>query len=127
MQKLIVAQINGGTNDGYSGDVHYNPNATLGGAPWFDWGPYLWASGDVPRNDGVFWCGGQQSPSPCIGSYDVRDGDDHTGQFWGDYTHPREHGQLKVANQVRYFLTNQGSLLGSQSFITDWVTPWISK
>src|SRR4029077_15872150 len=73
VQKLIVAQINGGGDDGYSGDVHFNPNPTLGGAPWFDWGPYLWTSGNLGRSDGVIWCGGLGAQ--CSGSYDVRYGD----------------------------------------------------
>ena len=60
VQRLIVAQINQAAgadpNDGYAGQMTYNV------APWVDWGPYLWASGSVPRSDNFFWCGGQPTP-----------------------------------------------------------------
>jgi hypothetical protein len=119
VQRIIVAQINGGTTgDGYSGDVHFNPNPTLGGAPWFDWGPYLWASADTPRSDGLVWCNGQPSPSPCGGVLrDVRYGDlFNQANYWGDFTHPTYQGQAKVATLLKNFI--QTSL---------WVTGWIPK
>ena len=119
VQKLIMAQINGGGDDGYSGPVDYT------NAPWFDWGPYLWTSGSQPRNDGFFWCGGQ--PGACGGLYDVRTGDLTDETYWGDYTHPSARGQQKVATQLVYFLTNQGSKLGSQVNITNWVKDWIGR
>src|SRR6185369_11455555 len=57
-QRLVVAQINQAGHvpnfDQYSGIVDYTS------APWFDWGPYLWASRGDPRNfDGLLWCNGQ--------------------------------------------------------------------
>jgi hypothetical protein len=129
-QKLVVAQINGGGNDGYSGDVHFNPNPTLGGAPWFDWGPYLWTNGVLGRSDGFLWCGGQPGLA-CARNYDVREGDlaDEL-DYWGDYTHPHANGQQKVAGQLVKFV--QGTLASPQTYISDWlglgtVNPWIQK
>ncbi len=120
VQKLIVAQINGGGDDNYSGPVDYS------NAPWFDWGPYLWTSGAQGRSDQLVWCGGQPG-IPCQGNYDVRTGDLGNDNYWGDYTHPNANGQKKVATQLVYFLTNQGILLGSQVHITDWVKDWIGR
>ena len=96
VQRIIVAQINQDANitnnDTFSGQVAYLPDANgvnQGQAPWFDWGPYLWAYKDNPRNfDGLFWCGGQNSvSSPCQGTYDVISGDETSpllqSSFWG--------------------------------------------
>ena len=47
VQRLIVAQIKQAAGialvDPYAGSVDY------GNAPWFDWGPYLWADGEIKR------------------------------------------------------------------------------
>jgi len=103
VQRLIVAQING-MSDGYSGDVHFNPNPTPGGAPWFDWGPYLWASADTPRSDGLVWCNGQTTGF-CKGLRDVRYGDlFNQTMYWGDFTHPTYQGQGKVATLLVNFI-----------------------
>ena len=133
MQRLIVAQINQDAgitpppNDP-AGDVHYNPNPnTQGGAPWFDWGPYLWARPNMqsPGNH-LYWCNGE-SGTPCNGAKDFRHGDPDSGfrTYWGDYTHPTNTAQFRVAQQLLYWITGQSSVLGPQAFITDWITPWI--
>ncbi len=52
---LINAQINqlaSGMADPLAGDLSYSA------APWLAWGPYFWAAGTVPRNDGFTWQGG---------------------------------------------------------------------
>jgi hypothetical protein len=129
VQDAIVDQISQDVLVGdpapYIGLVDYQSDGS-GHAPWFDWGPYLWASKDTPRSDGLFWYNGQGSPSPCIGNRDVRYGDltDQT-DFWGDFTHPTAQGENKAANQLVKWIT--GGNLGSQSYISNWVTPWIAK
>ncbi len=116
VQRLIVAQITG-TPDQYSGAVDYS------NAPWFDWAPYLWASGDTPRSDGLFWCGGQGDGRCSNTDFDVREGDlaDET-DYWGDYTHPSYTGLNKVSNLLYQWLN--GNLNSAQSFMSNWVTPW---
>ena len=47
VKQLIEDQINGDTSLVYSGT---NPRS-----PWLSWGPYLWADGETPRNDGLTW------------------------------------------------------------------------
>ena len=121
LKRLVVAQINQTADlpspDPNSGDVDYNH------APWFDWGPYLWASGDTPRSDGFVWCGGQPG-NPCNGNYDVRYGDlGNETKYWGDYTHPSYLGQNKVATLLYQWIT--GNLNSAQSFMSGWVTPWM--
>ena len=55
-------------------------------APWLGWGPYYWASGSIPRKDGVSWV-----PS----------------DFGPDMTHPSPSGITKVANQLmNFYLTS---------------------
>jgi hypothetical protein len=102
VQRLAVAQIRQAfglsSNDTYSGTVDYN------NAPWFDWGPYLWASGNTPRGDLLVWCNNDSNiNSPCFQVRDFRFGDASQG-FYGDLTHPAHSGQGKAATQILNFL-----------------------
>ncbi|MGA2296732.1 MAG: T9SS type A sorting domain-containing protein [FCB group bacterium] len=72
---LIEDQINGDTALTYSG---INPKS-----PWLSWGPYLWADGTNPRNDGLTWV---------IDDF-----------VTSDRTHPSASGRLKVANMLLDF------------------------
>jgi hypothetical protein len=40
--------------DGASG-MNWDPSAGAVQVPWVQWGPYLWADGETPRNDGLTW------------------------------------------------------------------------
>lgn len=117
MQRLIVAQINGAPDaNGASGSVDSSS------APWFDWGPYLWADADKPRQfDGLFWCNGQSGQfSPCNGERDVRFGDpNNQTTYWGDFTHPSAKGAFKAAGQMVTFFTKDTGHGGSQ-FVQGW-------
>jgi hypothetical protein len=119
VQRIVVDQIEqvGGISQGdsYGGPLDYTV------APWFDWGPYLWVNGPTPRSDLLVWCSKQQS-GPCAGQNDVRYGalDDPT-TYWGDYTHPTNNSETKVAGQLVKWLQG-GTGLGIQSYISDWVT-----
>ncbi len=77
---LIDEQINGDTALLYSGNKIK--------APWLAWGPYLWAKGTTPRNDGLIW-----NPS----------------DFAADGTHPSNPGRLKVANLLLNFFSTDSS------------------
>ncbi len=116
VQRIITAQIRqvgGITNpsDSYSGEVDYTT------APWFDWGPYLWAYGTTPRNyDQLVWCNGQFLTQCNNGNErDVLYGDLlNPTTYWGDYTHPTGLGVQKVAGQLVNFIKT-----------SPWITPWI--
>ncbi len=55
-------------------------------APWLAWGPYLWADGEVPREDGFVWtCADTAS----------------------DFTHPSAAGSAKVADQLLSFFETE--------------------
>jgi len=62
----IQAQINqadrGGAIDPMAGDLSYSA------APWLAWGPYIWASGPIPRSDGMVWCNDGQNPTDSNGN-----------------------------------------------------------
>lgn len=68
-----------------NGDASLNYNAAVGSvtAPLLLWGPYLWADGLNPRNDGLIW-----EPSDFSAS---------------DGTHASDSGALKVANMLLDF------------------------
>jgi hypothetical protein len=118
VQRLILAQINqaaGQSNDAYSGLVDY------GNAPWFDWGPYLWADGDKLRSDGLNWCNGQNNSRCNSGAQkDVRWGTDPPDPLrWADFTHPSAAGAKKVADQLLKFFTKSVANGGSP-FVQHW-------
>ena len=71
---LIEKQINGDTTLAFAGA---RPKS-----PWLAWGPYLWADGTKPRQDGFIW--------------ECRD-------FQTDGTHPGPTGRTKVANLLLAF------------------------
>jgi hypothetical protein len=71
---LIQDQINGG---GATGTTYQN-------SPVLMWGPYLWADGTTPRNDGLVW-----------NCEDLTD----------DGVHPADSGRLKVAEMLLDFFS----------------------
>jgi uncharacterized protein (TIGR03437 family) len=56
---------------------------TAGRAPWLAWGPYLWADGTKPRDDGLVW---------------------NCSDFQQDGTHPSDSGRKKVAGMLLNFM-----------------------
>lgn len=70
VKTLIEKQINGDAS------LNYDPSQGTVRAPWLSWGPYMWADGLTPRNDGLQW--------------DCAD-------FEIDGTHPSTSGEQKVA------------------------------
>ena len=118
VERLIVHQIDNST-DQYSGQVDYNT------APWFDWGPYLWADADTPRQaDGLFWCDTTSGNPLCDTFRDVRFGDLTNSyleqHYWGDHTHPSAQGAGKVAGKILDFLGRQPH---SRNPWTPWLDP----
>jgi hypothetical protein len=83
VQRLIDAQADqmaGGAIDSEAGDLNHDG----GVAPWLAWGPYLWADGQNPRNDGLIWL---------------------PADFESDGTHPSKSGEQKVgAMLLEFFL-----------------------
>jgi len=77
---LIEKQINGDTTLAFAGA---KPKA-----PWLAWGPYLWADGMTPRQDGLIW--------------ECRD-------FQTDGTHPGPAGRAKVANFLLAFFKTEAT------------------
>jgi hypothetical protein len=75
---LIEKQINGDSTLAFAGA---RPKA-----PWLAWGPYLWADGMKPRQDGLIW--------------ECRD-------FQNDGTHPAPAGRAKVANLLLNFFKTE--------------------
>jgi hypothetical protein len=121
VQRLITAQIRQAYNPPIQGTDPYPGQLDYTVAPWVDWGLYLWASRDTPRNfDGLFWCGGQNNQlSFCNGKYDVIQGDLNNNMQFGDFTHPNGRGVPKVAGQLLKFM--------NQTTGSPWVTPWIGR
>lgn len=80
---LIQAQINqvesGQIVDTKAGDLSYG-NA----ASWIAWGPYSWANGKTPRNDGLVWL---------------------PEDFGSDGTHPSDLGRAKVGTMLLSFFS----------------------
>jgi Cu/Ag efflux protein CusF len=67
-----------------TGDESLNFDAAKGAvkSPWLSWGPYLWANGAQPREDGFYY---------------------NESDFGGDGTHPSPPGQQKVAELMLKF------------------------
>jgi hypothetical protein len=112
VQRLIVAQIKQtaspaiGPPDPYALNVNYNS------APWFDWGPYLWADAANVRQDGLFWCDTTSQTQSCLAqpNPDVRFGDlSQSDIYWGDHTHPTTQAAKKVAQQIIDWLGQPGN------------------
>jgi len=122
VQRLITAQIRQAAgittpSDSNAGQLDYTV------APWVDWGPYLWASGETKRSDLLNWCSGQNDLN-CLQEQDVLyDPTDDSTEF-GDYTHPTGEGVGKVAKQLRIFIGQDPDHVKPGS---PWVTPWIVK
>lgn len=55
-------------------------------APWLAWGPYLWADGEIPREDGFVWS--------CADTV-------------SDFTHPSSAGAAKVADELLGFFETE--------------------
>lgn len=80
---LVAAQMaqmasGGGAVDARAGNLNY----TTGVAPWVGWGPYLWAHGSTPRQDGYSWPAGDSEP---------------------DGVHPSQAGETKVGSALLSF------------------------
>ena len=82
-------------DDQIAGDPKLNYDPTMGPvrAPLLVWGPYIWADGTMPRQDGFTWlCSETRSPpnpNP-------------------DYTHPSPQGQDKIGSiLLDYFVNNE--------------------
>jgi hypothetical protein len=73
---LIEEQISG------SKDLTFSESGR--NAPWLSWGPYFWANGVIPRNDGFFWL---------------------EEDFGPDGTHPSSLGAAKAANMLLDFFS----------------------
>jgi len=84
-----ITQLRTGTVDPVAGDLGYDV------APWLGWGWYTWASGPIPRSDGLIWCNGQAA-APCSGEID----------FQSDGLHPNTAGATKFANILMNFFLN---------------------
>jgi hypothetical protein len=64
-------------------DLNFDPGKGAVKAPWISWGPYLWANGSTPRQDGFFYV-----------EDDLRE---------DDRTHESEQGQDKVGRELIKF------------------------
>lgn len=141
-QRAIVAQINQAANPPVQGTDPYSGQLDYTVAPWFDWGPYLWADGVNKaniRSDGLVWCDwSTRGNSLCSGGTgdpgDVRFGDLDQGytQYYGDQIHPTAWGTQKVATQLLEWMQNSPALM-KQQWLSQYFgygtlpTPWINQ
>lgn len=84
-------------------DLNFDPAAGEVKAPFLSWGPYLWANGQTPREDGLTW---------------------QLQDLTYDCTHPTLSGRQKVADLLMDFFktdstTQNWFLVGSQPTITN--------
>jgi hypothetical protein len=82
VKALIQDQISGT-------DTGLNFTGANARAPWLAWGPYPWADGTTPRNDGLTWI--------CPTDYQA------------DGTHPSAIGRQKVADMLLKFFTTDST------------------
>lgn len=68
--------------------LNYDPDKGPVKAPWLSWGPYLWASGSIPRADGFRW---------------------EPGDFANDGTHESPSGQEKVGRLLLEFFKTEAT------------------
>lgn len=73
---LIDSQIAG------EDSLNWDPDSGPVEAPWLSWGPYMWADGTYPRDDGLTWA---------------------CNEFATDGTHPGPPARTKVANSLLAF------------------------
>jgi hypothetical protein len=123
VQRAIVAQINQTANPPIQGTDPYSGQLDYTVAPWFDWGPYLWAnSTNVSPGSGLNWCNYTTTTiQSCLGDPgDVRFGDQDSGwtQYYGDQVHPTGWGTSKVATQLLNWI--EGSAPLGQPYISEW-------
>lgn len=79
---LIEKQINGDPA------LNYNPQNGAVMAPLLVWGPYLWANGSIPREDGLVWL---------------------PEDLTNDCTHPSDPGKQKVAQLLLNFFKSDSA------------------
>lgn len=79
---LVDSQIEGAT------ELNFDSDAGPVEVPWIGWGPYLWADGVVPRDDGLAW---------------------ECSDFTADGTHPGKRGAAKVATLLLDFVHSDPS------------------
>lgn len=83
---LIEAQIEGEPS------LNYDPDFGPVRAPWFSWGPYMWADGLVPRSDGLIW--------------ECADFEDDDGY------HPADGAKQKMSDALIDFFTSDPTAVG---------------
>ncbi|MGH9844830.1 MAG: hypothetical protein ACREEM_39440, partial [Blastocatellia bacterium] len=76
--------------------ANYDPARGAVLAPWFSWGPYLWADGLTPRSDGLVWT---------CEDFIRTDGQPT------DAIHPGETGRVKIANLLLNFFKTDSTAL----------------
>jgi hypothetical protein len=84
-----IQQVRGAAADADAGNLDYKH----GRAPWIGWGPYLWANGTTPRQDGLVWLNSDLR-YPYSSGTDVN-----------ECTHPSTNGERKVAGLLLDFMT----------------------